>query len=52
LARPQIDPAHDALHAIERSAVQRLLEMTTLGLSADSDARGSDWSRRPTGAFQ
>jgi hypothetical protein len=25
LARPSIDPAHDALHAIERGAVQGLL---------------------------
>jgi integrase len=27
LARPPIDPAHDALHAIERGAVQGLLEV-------------------------
>jgi hypothetical protein len=28
LARPPIDPAHDALHAIERGTVQGLLAMT------------------------
>jgi hypothetical protein len=27
LARPSVDPAHDALHAIERGAVQGLLEV-------------------------
>jgi hypothetical protein len=32
LARPPIDPAHDALHAIERRAVQRLLELKREGL--------------------
>jgi hypothetical protein len=31
LARPPIDPAHDALHAIERGAVQRLLEVKLEG---------------------
>jgi hypothetical protein len=27
MARPSVDPAHDALHAIERGAVQGLLEV-------------------------
>jgi hypothetical protein len=31
LVRPPVDPAHDALHAAEFSAVQRLLEMMTGG---------------------
>jgi hypothetical protein len=37
LARPSVDPAHDALHAIERGAVQGLLEV---GGSKEGWARG------------
>jgi hypothetical protein len=33
LARPPIDPAHDALHAIERGAVQGLLEVKRVAAS-------------------
>jgi hypothetical protein len=45
LARPSIDPTHDAPHAIERGTVQRLLEVKRGGLEnlgAKLAARGQD----------
>jgi hypothetical protein len=47
LARPPIDPAHHALHAIERGAVQGLLAITTPRLDSDSDSRSSTICRGP-----
>jgi hypothetical protein len=45
LARPSNNPAHDALHAIERGAAQGLLEVMTGGLCKDSLFCGSKTGR-------
>jgi hypothetical protein len=45
LARPSIDPAQDALHAIERGAVQRLLEVG--GLKCWAQTRSESYAATP-----
>jgi hypothetical protein len=39
LARPSIDPAHDALHSIERGAVQGLLEIGGSPVGREDDLK-------------